>query len=90
MFLRAQASTILATDLFQVETVTLKQFYVPSVLEVGTRRMYILGISEHPTAAWSTELARNFLADVGERAGRYVRRPEHRGGRSPEAVRQGS
>lgn len=41
------------------------------VLELGTRRVHLLGITGHPAAAWATQLAGNFLADVGERADRF-------------------
>jgi putative transposase len=51
--------------------VTLKRLYVSFVPELGTQRVHILGITEHPTAAWATQLARSFLADAGERADRF-------------------
>jgi putative transposase len=70
-FLAAQAATILATDFFQIETVTLKRLCVSFVLELGSRRVHILGITEHPTVAWATQLARIFLVDAGEQADRF-------------------
>ncbi|MEY9862022.1 hypothetical protein ABH935_007666 [Catenulispora sp. GAS73] len=41
------------------------------MLEVGTRAVHILGITEHPTAPWATQCTRNLIADLGERAGEF-------------------
>ena len=36
------------------------------VIELDTRRVHLLGITEHPTAAWATELARNLAPELEE------------------------
>jgi putative transposase len=67
-FLTAQARGILAADFVHVETVLLRRVSALIVIEHGTRRAHLVGITANPDGSWTTQAARNLLMDLGHRA----------------------
>ena len=84
-FLGAQAHGILAIDFVHVDTVLLKRIYALILIEHGSRRVHLLGISANPDGAWTTQAARNMLMDLGERAHSFKFMVRDRGGQFTEA-----
>jgi transposase InsO family protein len=58
-FLRHYQDQILACDFFTIETAWLKTLYVVFFVELGSRRVHLVGCTASPTAAWVTQQARH-------------------------------
>ncbi|WP_438801862.1 integrase core domain-containing protein [Catenulispora pinistramenti] len=66
-FLTAQAHGILAIDFVHVDTIGLKRLYALVLIEHGTRRARLAGVTTNPTGEWTVQAARNVLMDLAER-----------------------
>ena len=60
-FLRSQAQGILALDFFTADLLNGTKVYVLAVIEHGSRRVRVLGATEHPVQSWVVQQARNLL-----------------------------
>ena len=61
-FLRAHLGAIAGADFFTVEVLRpfgLVRYFVFFVIDIGSRRVHIAGISNQPSGAWMTQIARN-------------------------------
>jgi len=65
-FLRAQASAIVLTDFFSVDTVFLNRLYVLLYMELATRRIIWFAVTDRPDAAWVSQQARNVSWELNE------------------------
>ncbi len=67
-FLRAQATGMIATDFFTVETVRLKTLYVLFFIELHTRQVRLAGVTDHPNGPWVVQRAREVSMERPEGA----------------------
>jgi putative transposase len=71
-FLRAQAQGIAACDFFTVETVWLRTLYVLLLIEHGTRRVWLAGVTAHPDGTWMRQRARNLAVNERLEGARFL------------------
>ena len=63
-FLSHYKHQMIACDFFTVETVLLRTIYVLFFIEIGTRRVHVIGCTSSPDSAWVTQQARNLTWDL--------------------------
>jgi len=54
-------SQLLACDFLTMETLFLKTLYVFFFIEIGTRRVYLAGVTAHPNGDWVAQQARQIV-----------------------------
>jgi putative transposase len=69
-FPRSQAEAISACDFFTADLLDGTQAHVLAVVEHATRRLRILGVTQHPTGGRTARQARNLIMDLGDQVHR--------------------
>ena len=82
-FLRSQAAV--ACDFATIDTITLRRFYLLFFIDIPTRTIYLGGITEHPTGAWTTQAARNLFLRHGDQLAATKALVRDRGGQFIDA-----
>jgi transposase InsO family protein len=62
-FLHNHLSQTVSMDFFTVPTITMRVLFVFIVLEHGRRKVLHFNVTEHPTAAWTSQQIREAFAD---------------------------
>jgi hypothetical protein len=70
--LHSQAQAIVAIGFFETRTLTGAHLTVLATIEHASRRIRILGATDHPTAQWVTQIGRNLAMDLQD-AGMHVK-----------------
>ena len=60
-FVQNHADEIVACDFFTSITATFQVLYVFVAIEIGTRRLLHVNVTDHPTAEWTRQQFRAFL-----------------------------
>ena len=69
-FVRNHVKTIIAADFFVVVTATFRLVYVLVIMEIGTRRILHINVTEHPTADWTLQQFRECV--IGDEGYRFI------------------
>ncbi|HXT46724.1 MAG TPA: hypothetical protein VN748_21850 [Pseudonocardiaceae bacterium] len=77
-----EGPAVLAVDFLHVDTISLRRIYVLIAVEHGSRRVHLVGVSAHPTGAWTTQAAQ--LPPVINLTDHQVRRRPILGGLTSE------
>lgn len=62
---RSGPEHMVAVDFLHVDTVNLTRLYALIMLEHGSRRAHLLGVTANPTGSWTAQAVRNLLMNTG-------------------------